>query len=129
MQGKSSMQGKSTLLTSAATNSTLSMYRHRPSALIWHEIALPLTAMSLASVAVMPWLRASLKLDRERAYRDQHGTIITNGTQLGDAYQTSNAALINTQLILAGQRLANLINQLADGSLTVANIPQRVFGE
>ena len=81
------------------------------------------------SVAVMPWLTASLKLARERAYRDQHGTIITNGTQLGEAYQTSNAALINTQLILAGQRLANLINQLADGTLTVANIPQRVFGE
>ncbi len=66
---------------------------------------------------VLRWMESSFKLARSSAYRNADGNIITTGETLNEAYFEKSKPVVIQQLLLAGHRLAYLINSLADSSL------------
>ncbi|MFP6808604.1 MAG: S1/P1 nuclease [Pseudomonadales bacterium] len=70
---------------------------------------------SPGNLDVMRWMGDSLHLARENAYKRPNGKLIVNNDELGDAYFDTNKPVVIQQLLLAGHRLAMIINEIAAG--------------
>ncbi|MDA0977459.1 MAG: S1/P1 nuclease [Proteobacteria bacterium] len=65
--------------------------------------------------SVADWFQESLTLARTHAYVDTRNRIIKSGDQLGNAYLNRNKPVVIERLVLAADRLASLLNQIAAG--------------
>jgi hypothetical protein len=79
------------------------------------------------SVALMPWLRESYQLALTVAYVHSNGRPIRSGDNIEKAYIHRATPIVTTQLNKAAGRLANLLEQLANGSLNLNGIATQVF--
>jgi len=71
---------------------------------------------------IVNWAQDSFELALLRAYRGPSGELIEEGDELGSAYYQHNLTTVTSQLSLAGNRLAGLINLLALENLTPQDV-------
>ena len=64
---------------------------------------------------IIDWFNESLSLGRTNAYSNAQGNIITSGDSLGSDYLKRNKHVLIERLVLASERLATLINEIAAG--------------
>ena len=64
---------------------------------------------------VIEWFNESLSLARTNAYRDEKGSIIISGARIGTGYIRRNQPVLVKRLVLAGERLARMLNDVAAG--------------
>ncbi len=66
-------------------------------------------------IDIMAWVDESLTTARHDAYRHVDGRMIKMGDSLEDQYFNKNKPIVIQQLVLAGRRLAMIINAIAAG--------------
>ncbi len=66
-------------------------------------------------IDIMRWVHESLVKARHDAYRHRDGSMIKMGDSLADQYFSTNKPIVIQQLVLAGRRLAMIINTIATG--------------
>ena len=64
---------------------------------------------------VIEWFNESLSLARTNAYRDEKGSIIFSGARIETGYIRRNQPVLVKRLVLAGERLARMLNDVAAG--------------
>ncbi|MGV0034138.1 MAG: S1/P1 nuclease [Candidatus Azotimanducaceae bacterium WSBS_2022_MAG_OTU7] len=64
---------------------------------------------------ILNWINESLALGRSNAYADAQGKIIATGDSLGSDYLERNKPILIERLVLASERLATLLNEIAAG--------------
>ena len=79
------------------------------------------------SIQTLDWLNNSYQLARKTAYQHANGESIISGDVLEPEYIQRALPLVEQQLAQAARHLANLLNQVASGHLTVNNLDERVF--
>lgn len=67
------------------------------------------------SGTVYDWLNESLALARNHAYVDERGRRIRSGQELSEAYFQRNKPVVVERVLQAAQRLAGMLNRIADG--------------
>ncbi|HET7536548.1 MAG TPA: S1/P1 nuclease [Candidatus Didemnitutus sp.] len=69
-----------------------------------------LKATAAADMAPESWAESSFQLAKEKAYVDEHGQTIADSTVLSRAYIERGEKVADQQVVLAGLRLANILN-------------------
>jgi hypothetical protein len=64
---------------------------------------------------IIDWFNESLSLARSNAYSNATGNIVESGDSLGSVYLERNKPILIARLVLAGERLAMLLNKIAAG--------------
>lgn len=64
---------------------------------------------------LIDWFNESLSLARTNAYSNDQGNIITSGDSLGSDYLERNKPVLIARLVLASERLATILNEIAAG--------------
>ena len=64
---------------------------------------------------LIDWFNESLSLARTNAYSNAQGNIITSGDSLGSDYLERNKPVLIARLVLASERLATILNEIAAG--------------
>ena len=64
---------------------------------------------------IVNWMNESLALGRTHAYSNEQGNIIVSGDSLGSDYLERNKPILIERLVLASERLATLLNEIAAG--------------
>ena len=64
---------------------------------------------------IVNWMNESLALGRTNAYSNVQGNIIASGDSLGSDYLERNKPILIERLVLASDRLAALLNEIAAG--------------
>lgn len=64
---------------------------------------------------IIDWFNESLSLGRTNAYSNAQGNIIVSGDSLGTDYLERNKPVLIARLVLASERLATLLNEIAAG--------------
>lgn len=69
---------------------------------------------------VLDWMNESLALARSHSYVNHNGKEIRPGETLGDEYLNRNKPIVLERLALAAERLASLLNAIAEGETPAA---------
>ena len=64
---------------------------------------------------IIDWFNESLSLGRTNAYSNAQGDIIASGDSLGADYLERNKPVLIARLVLASERLATILNEIAAG--------------
>lgn len=64
---------------------------------------------------IIDWFNESLSLARANAYSNAQGNLIASGDSLGSDYLERNKPVLIARLVLASDRLATLLNEIAAG--------------
>jgi nuclease S1 len=64
---------------------------------------------------IIGWFNESLSLARTNAYSNAQGNVITSGDSLGFDYLERNKPVLIARLVLASERLATILNEIAAG--------------
>ncbi len=64
---------------------------------------------------IIDWFNESLSLGRTNAYSNAQGNIIASGDSLGSDYLERNKPVLIARLVLASERLATILNEIAAG--------------
>ena len=64
---------------------------------------------------IIDWFNESLSLARTHAYSNAQGNIIASGDSLGSDYLERNQPVLIERLVMASERLATLLNEIAAG--------------
>ncbi|MFT7221851.1 MAG: hypothetical protein ACI8Z1_003474 [Candidatus Azotimanducaceae bacterium] len=64
---------------------------------------------------ILDWFNESLALARSHAYVNTDGTLIKMGDKLGKDYLDRNKPIVLDRIVLAAERLADLLNNIATG--------------
>lgn len=64
---------------------------------------------------IIDWFNESLSLGRTNAYSNAQGNTIASGDSLGPDYLERNKPVLIAQLVLASERLATILNEIAAG--------------
>ena len=64
---------------------------------------------------IIDWFNESLSLGRINAYSNAQGNIIASGDSLGSDYLERNKPVLIARLVLASERLATILNEIAAG--------------
>ena len=64
---------------------------------------------------IIDWFNEALSLGRSNAYSNAQGNIIASGDSLGTDYLERNKPVLIERLVLASERLATLLNEIAAG--------------
>lgn len=64
---------------------------------------------------ILDWFNESLALARSHAYVNTDGTLVKMGDKLGRAYLDRNKPIVLDRIVLAAERLADLLNGIAIG--------------
>ena len=64
---------------------------------------------------IIDWFNESLSLGRTNAYSNAQGNVIASGDSLGSDYLERNKPVLIARLVLASERLATILNEIAAG--------------
>ncbi len=75
------------------------------------------TVVEPGEVAVLSWMRDTLRLARSHAYANVRGQPVRSGDELGKAYFERSKPVVIEQMALASRRLAMIIEEIVDGTI------------